>query len=107
MYFGGFNSAEKTPPSLSFSPALDISSLFEIHLHLQRHFPEILFRRNMRMGRDSFHDLLRFLICFEREHLWEVIRPCSLCNPYTHVLYVAKFNDPMTDGCKGTKDFLA
>ena len=35
-------------------------SWFEIHLH-QRHFPETLFRRNMRMGRESFDDLLRLL----------------------------------------------
>jgi len=32
----------------------------------------------------------------------EVIRSRSLRNPY-----VAKFDDPMTDGCQGTKDFLA
>ena len=64
MDFGGFNSAEKMP-SPSLSPALDISSPFEIHLHLQHHFPEILFCRNMRMGRDSFHDLLMFR---ERTH---------------------------------------
>ena len=31
MDFGSYNSAEKTPPSLSFSPLLDISSPFEIH----------------------------------------------------------------------------
>ena len=35
-------------------------SWFEIHLH-QRHFPETLFRRNVRMGRESFDDLLRLL----------------------------------------------
>ena len=77
-------------------------SWFEIHLHLQHHFPGILFRRNMRMGRDSFHDLLRLLICSERENSREVIRSRSLRNPY-----VAKFDGPMTDGCQGTKDFLA
>lgn len=33
---------------------------FEIHLH-QRHFPDTLFRRHMRMGRESFDDLLRLL----------------------------------------------
>jgi len=32
----------------------------------------------------------------------EVIRSCSLRNPC-----VAKFDDPMTDGCQGTEDFLA
>jgi len=32
---------------------------------------------------------------------WEVIRSRSLRNPY-----VAKFDDPMTDECQGTKDFL-
>jgi len=32
----------------------------------------------------------------------EVIRSRSLRNPY-----VAKFDDPMTDGCQGTKVFLA
>ena len=100
MDFRGFNSAEKTPPSPSFSPALDISSPFEIHLHLQCHFPEILFRRNMRMGREFFHNLLRLLM-FEREHSWEVIRSRSLRNPY-----VAKCDDPMTDRCQGTKDFV-
>ena len=65
MDFGSFNSAEKTLPSPSLSPALDISSPFEIHLHLQHHFPEILFCRNMRISRDSFHDLLMFR---ERTH---------------------------------------
>ena len=35
-------------------------SWFKIHLH-QRHFLETLFRRNMRMGRESFDDLLRLL----------------------------------------------
>ena len=35
-------------------------SWFEIHLH-QRHFPETIFRRNMRMGRESFDNLLRLL----------------------------------------------
>ena len=35
-------------------------SWFEIHLH-QRHFPETIFHRNMRMGRESFDDLLRLL----------------------------------------------
>ena len=79
-----------------------ISLPFEIHLHLQRRFPEILFGRNMRMGRDSSQDLLRLLICSEREHSREVIRSRSLRNQY-----VAKFADPMTDGCQGTKDFLA
>ena len=87
-----------------FHPHWIFSSPFEIHLRLQRHFPEILFRRirNMRMVRDSFQDLLRLLICSEREHSREVIRSRSLRN-----LYVAKFDDPMTDGCQGTKDFLA
>ena len=65
MDFGGFNSAEKTLPSPLLSPALNISPPFEIHLHLQHHFPEILFCRNMRMSRDSFHDLLMFR---ERTH---------------------------------------
>ena len=40
--------------------------------------------------------------CSEREHTQEVIQSRSLRNPY-----VAKFDDPMTDGCQGTKDFLA
>ena len=35
-------------------------SWFEIHLR-QRHFPETLFRGNMRVGRESFNDLLRLL----------------------------------------------
>ena len=99
MNFGGFNSAEKTLPSPSLSPALDISSPFEIHLHLQHHFPEILFCRNMRISRRSFHDLLMFR---ERTHAGSPIQSRSLRNPY-----VAKFDDPMTDGCQGTKDFLA
>ena len=64
-------------------------SWFEIDLH-QRHFPEILFRRNMRMGRESFDDLLRLIYDLR-----------SLRDPY-----LAKFDDPMTDGCQGTKDFL-
>jgi len=33
---------------------------------------------------------------------WEIIRSRSLCNPY-----VAKIDDPMTDGYQGKKDFLA
>ena len=33
---------------------------FEIHPH-QRHFSETLFRRNVRMARESFDDLLRLL----------------------------------------------
>ena len=107
MNFGGFNSAKKTPPSPSFSPALDICSPCRILVRnpsapVQRHFPEILFRRNMRMGRESFDDLLRLLICSEREHSRVVMRSRSLHNPY-----VAKFDDPMTDECQGTKDFLA
>ena len=73
--------------------------LVRIHLH---HFPEILFRRNIRMGKESFDDLLRLLICSAREHSREVIRSRSLRDPS-----VAKFDDPMTDGCQGTKDFLA
>ena len=60
MDFGDFNTAEKTLPSPSLSPAVDIFSLSETHLHLQHHFPEILFCRNMRMGRDSFYHLLMF-----------------------------------------------
>ena len=95
MDFGGFYSAEKTLPSPPFSPALDISSPFEIHLHLQRHFPVILFRRNIR-----FTEALR--ICSVREHSREVLRSRSLRNPY-----IAKFDDPTTDECQGTKDFLA
>ena len=35
-------------------------SWFKIYLN-QRHFPETLFRRNMRMGRESIDDLLRLL----------------------------------------------
>ena len=71
MDFGGFNSAEKTLPSPSFSPVLDISSQFEIHLH-QRHFHGTSVRRNMRVGRESFDDLLSLLRGYfqrEREHL--------------------------------------
>ena len=98
MDFGSFNSAEKTLPSPSLSPALDISSPFEIHLHLQHHFPEILFCRNMRISRDSFHDLLMFR---ERTHAG------SHTVTFASYPYVAKFDDPMTDGCQGTKDFLA
>ena len=84
MDFGGFNSAENTPPSPSFSPALDISSFCRILVRnlfaaVQCHFPEILFRRNMRMGRDSFRDLL---LCSERENWREVMRSRSLRNPY-------------------------
>ena len=56
----------------------------------------------MPMGRESFDDLLRLLICSVGEHSREVIRSSSLRNPF-----VAKFDDPMTDGCQGTKDFLA
>ena len=52
MDFGGFNSAEKTPPWPSFSSVQEISwsckILVEIHLH-QRHFSETLFHRNMHM----------------------------------------------------------
>ena len=54
----------------------------------------------MQMGRDSFNDLLRLLICSERERSREVIGSRLLRNPY-----VAKFHDPMTDGCQGTKGF--
>ena len=54
------------------------------------------------MGRESFDDLLMLLICSVREHSREVIPSRSLRNPF-----VAKFDDPMTDGCQGTKDFLA
>ena len=92
MDFGGFNSSEKTPPSPSFLPVLDISSpctiLVRINLH-QRHFPETLFRRNMPIGRESFDALLRLLkgLCSEREHspqklytAWEVIRSRSTPN---------------------------
>jgi len=32
----------------------------------------------------------------------EVIRSCSLRDPY-----LATFDDPLTDGCQGTKDFVA
>ena len=39
---------------------------------------------------------------FSERTLAEVIRSRSLRNPF-----VAKFDDPMTDGCQGTKDFLA
>ena len=68
MDFGGFNSAEKTLPSPSFSPVLDISLPFKIHLH-QGHFSETLFCRNMRMGRESFDDLLRLLrVYVQREN---------------------------------------
>ena len=51
----------------------------------------------------SFGRLLRILE-FHLAQLkwWEVIRSRSLCNPY-----VAKIDDPMTDGCQGKKDFLA
>ena len=57
----------------------------------------------MRMVRES----LRFTVASMQIHLaqlkWrEVIRRRSLRNPY-----VAKFDDPMTDECQGTKDFLA
>jgi len=46
--------------------------------------------------------LLRILEVHLAQLKWrEVIRSCSLLNPY-----VAKFDDPMTDGCQGKKDFL-
>ena len=62
MDFGGFNSADKTPPSPSFSPVLDISSPSRI-LVRNPFAPASfsLFRRNMRMGRESFDDLLRLM----------------------------------------------
>ena len=87
------------------SPALDISSPCRILVRnpsVQRHFQEILFRRNMRMGRETFAGLLRLLIHSVREHSREVIRSRSLRNSF-----VTKFDDPMTDGCQGTKDFHA
>ena len=40
--------------------------------------------------------------CSEREHSRKVIRSRSLRNPY-----VAKFDDPTTEDCQGTKDILA
>ena len=47
--------------------------------------------------------LLRILEVHLAQLKWrEVIRSRSLRNPY-----VAKFDDPMTDGCQGKKDFLA
>ena len=57
----------------------------------------------MRMVTES----LRFTVASMRIHIaqlnWrEVIWCRSLRNPY-----VAKFDDPMMDGCQGTKDFLA
>ena len=47
--------------------------------------------------------LLRILEVHLAQLKWrEVIRSRSLRNPY-----VAKFDDPITDGCQGKKDFLA
>ena len=56
MHFGGFYSAEKTPPSLCFHPhwifpRLAESWFWNPSAPVQHHFPEILFCRNMRMDR--------------------------------------------------------
>ena len=106
MNFGGFNSAKKTPPSQSFSLALDISSPRRILVRnpsapVQSQFPEILFRRNMRMGR-VIRRFTEALNMFRERTLAGSHTSRSLHNPC-----VAKFDDPMTDGCQETKDFLA
>ena len=46
-----------------------VESWFEIHMH-QCNFPEAFFRRHLRMGRDSFDNLLTLLkgLRSEREH---------------------------------------
>ena len=85
--FGGFNSADKTPPGrrqrchtywMFPRPA---ESSFYIHPH-QHHFPETLLHSNMRTGRESFDDL---------------------CGPVGFVIHMLQ----MTGGCQGTKTFLA
>ena len=107
MHFGGFNSAEKTPHHRVFtrtSYPRPAESLFEIHLHLS----SAIFLRSCSVEICEWvesHSTIywcSFEICSVREHSREVIRSRSLRN-----LFVAKFDDPMTDGCQGTKDFLA
>ena len=57
----------------------------------------------MRMVRESLRFTVASMQIYLAQLKWrEVIRRRSLRNPY-----VAKFDDPMTDECQGTKDFLA
>lgn len=120
MDFGGFNSAERTPPSASFSPVQDISSPCRI-LVRNPSAPAITSAIFLRPCSVEICEWVESHSTFYRErtlaseivyrlrkswHLaqlkwWKVIRSRSFRNPY-----VARFNDPMTDGCQGTKDFL-
>ena len=79
-----------------FCLLLLMQNLFLLHQQLVIVLvPEALFRRNMQMERVIQSSSSIKMV--ER-----VIRSRSLRNPY-----VAKFDDPMTDGCQGTKDSFA
>lgn len=81
--------------------ALGISSACRILVRnpsapVQHHFPEILFRRNMRMGRESFNDLLTEALNMFSERT--LVGSHTVTFASEHNPFVAKFDDPMTDG---------